>query len=327
MFILGIETSCDDTSAAVVEDGRIIKSNVISNQTLFHKEYGGIVPEIASRKHIENILPVVYAALKDAKVRAEDLSAVAVTFKPGLIGSLIVGVAAAKSLSYAWKLPLIGINHLEAHLYANFFEKLKYPEQHLALLVSGGHTMLVRINDQGQFSIVGGTVDDAAGEAFDKAAKLLGLGFPGGPIIESKAAKGDPEKIVFPQPMRDSGDFNFSFSGLKTALRNYLLRNPDYDLVDVCAGFQKSVVEILTFKTFRAVRDLHFKTAAIAGGVAANGALRSAFEREGKIRECRVVYPSPKLCTDNAAMVAGLAYHKLAEGIRHDMTLNAYPSF
>ncbi|OGB87097.1 tRNA (adenosine(37)-N6)-threonylcarbamoyltransferase complex transferase subunit TsaD [candidate division WOR-1 bacterium RIFCSPLOWO2_02_FULL_46_20] len=327
MIILAIETSCDETSAAVLKDGREVLSNVISSQIEFHKKYGGIVPELASRKHIEVINPIIQEALDKANVKFKDLGAVAVTHGPGLVGSLLVGICAAKAISYSLNIPLVGVNHLEAHIYANYLDqnpKLPF----ICLLVSGGHTMLVMVKDHGKYKVLGRTRDDAAGEAFDKVARFLKLGYPGGPIIDKLAKEGNPNAIKFTRPMIEDG-YDFSFSGIKTAVVNYYGKLSVVGsklLVDIAASFQQTVVEVLTTKTIRAAKDNKCETIALAGGVSANSGLRKALMEKGQEQGLVVHIPPLNLCTDNAAMVGCLAHYLLKQGKVSDLKLPAVAS-
>jgi len=320
MLILGIDTSCDDTAAAIVEDGRKIVSNIVSTQYEIHKKYGGIVPELASRRHIEMIWPVVDEAIKNAKISHTQISAIAVTIGPGLIGSLLVGACFAKSLSFTWNIPLIGINHLEGHIWSIFLEKEPiFP--FLSLIVSGGHTSLYRVNGPGDYKELGRTRDDAAGEAYDKVAKLLGLGYPGGPVIEKLSTNGNPHSISFPRA--DLGNtFDFSFSGLKTAVLYYLKKNPQTPKEDIAASFQEAVIDVLVNTTLRAAKKENIKRIVLSGGVAANNALRMAFDDMAKREGLEVYYPSKALCTDNAAMIAAAAHHHAINGNFANLSLN-----
>ena len=328
MKILGIDTSCDDTSVAIVEDGRSIQSNIISSQIELHKKYGGIVPELASRQHVELINYIIEEALQKADVNLTDLSAIAVTNRPGLIGALLVGVSAAKSLAYCCQLPLLGINHIEGHIYAPFMEHDQLTFPHLCLTVSGGHTLLVEVPEGWEnYHVLGSTQDDAAGEAYDKVAKYLGLGFPGGKIIDDLAKMGDETAITFPRPMLNSGNYQFSYSGIKTSVRNFVekaKKNQELPSVeDIAASFQAAAVEVLVAKTIRATREKGYRTITLTGGVAANSLLRKEMEIAGEEIGAKVFYPSIRLCTDNAAMIAGLAYQKYCQGQRDDFDLNA----
>lgn len=308
--ILGIETSCDETAAAVVAGARTVMSSVVSSQIDLHARYGGVVPEIASRAHLELMMPVVAEALLEARVDPGDLGAVGATYGPGLIGSLLIGVSAAKALALAWDLPFVAVNHLEAHLYATLLEEpdLEFPL--VVLLVSGGHTMLVRMDGPGHYQILGATLDDAAGEAFDKVARFLGLGYPGGPAIDALAMTGNSEAIRFPRAMLEDG-YDFSFSGLKTAVINWVRKHPDVDTADVAASFQQAVVDVLVAKSARAAAEVGAKGLCLGGGVAANSQLREAFLDACVAAGIRGFLPSRAMCTDNAAMVAAAAHHRL----------------
>ena len=342
MKILGIDTSCDETAAAVVADGKEVLSNVVASQIETHQEYGGIVPELASRKHIEAINYIVSRALAEANIAFKDLEAIAVTNRPGLIGALLVGVAAAKSLAYCHNLPLLGINHIEGHIYANYMVHHTLTFPHICLTVSGGHTLLVEVHEGWRYKVLGGTQDDAAGEVYDKVAKYLGLGFPGGKIIDDLAQKGDPSAIKFPRPMRNSGDYQFSFSGIKTSVRYFVEKarragilvgdeqkhtedaNPDTVTVeDVAASFQAAVVDVLTYKSIAAAKSTGAKTITLTGGVAANSALRASLKTAAVEIGAEVYYPPMNLCTDNGAMIAGIAYEKYRQGLRDGLSLNA----
>lgn len=328
-LVLAIETSCDETSVAVLRGERDVLANVVSSQAALHERYGGIVPELASRQHLKVINPALDEAIQKAGVTFWDLSAVAVTVGPGLIGSLVVGVAAAKALAAVLEVPLIGVNHLEAHLYANVLEDAEAAPPAVGLIVSGGHTLLVNMVDHGIYDLIGQTLDDAAGEAFDKVARYLGLGFPGGPEIDRFARQGDPRAIPFPRAMREEG-FDFSFSGLKTAVLNYVRRQRDLahdvSVEDVCASFQEAVVDVLVTKTVRAAAEHRVPAVFLSGGVAANSRLREALTAAGGERGVRVFAPSPALCTDNAAMVACCGYHRYRRGIRTPLDVNPDPN-
>ncbi|MDI3534776.1 MAG: tRNA N6-adenosine threonylcarbamoyltransferase [Thermosediminibacterales bacterium] len=328
--ILAVETSCDETSAAVVEDGRRVLSNIISSQIDLHKKFGGVVPELASRKHIESIIPVIHEALEQAEITFDDIQAIGVTIGPGLVGALLVGLSAAKALAYVRKLPLIGVNHIEGHIYANFLEHPELNPPFLALVVSGGHTELVYVKDYGRYELLGRTRDDAAGEAFDKTARALGLGYPGGPIIDELAKKGNADKIDFPRAYLENDSYDFSFSGVKTAVLNYInqkkQRGEKIDIHDVAASFQKAVVEVLVDKTIRAADDKKINTIVMAGGVAVNSALRVMMGNRAKEAGIKLYYPSPVYCTDNAAMIASAAYYQFLRGGQSDLYLNASAS-
>jgi N6-L-threonylcarbamoyladenine synthase len=324
MLILGIDTSCDDTSAAVVEDGTRIVSNVVSSQSDIHSKYGGIVPELASRKHIEMILPVVDEALLRAGVSLTDVAAVAVCHGPGLIGSLLVGCSFAKAACYAGKIPLVAVNHLEGHILASFLESPAPEFPFLSLVVSGGHTSLYIAEDFRTFRELGRTRDDAAGEAYDKVSKLLGLGYPGGPLIDSLAQKGDPRAIDFPRAYLPE-TFDFSFSGMKTAVLNFMKAkpSPSSELVnDIAASFQAAMVDVLVRKTEWAARKKWIRRVALSGGVAANSSLRKRMKEMGEEKEVEVFIPSAGLCTDNAAMVAAAGYHHFIAGDLAGLDLN-----
>lgn len=329
MKILAFETSCDETSCAVIEDGRHILSDVISSQVPIHKKFGGVVPEIASRHHIEDVLPVALEALKEADCTWEDMDAIAVTEGPGLVGALLVGVAAAKAAAWSLGKPLIAVNHMEGHIFANL---LQYPDlkpPFLSLVVSGGHTMLVIIEDYNTFKLLGQTRDDAAGEAFDKIARVMGYPYPGGPHIDRLAKEGNPEAIVFPMGLSHDKGFDFSFSGLKSAVINYLntaaMKKETISHEDVAASFQKAVVDVLVEKTMRALDLTGLKTVALAGGVAANSGLRAALEEACAKRQVRMCRPDPVLCTDNGAMIGCRAYYMAQAGDFAPMNLNADP--
>ncbi len=330
MHILGIETSCDETAAAVVTDGREIRSNIVASQIELHAKYGGIVPELASRQHVEAINYIVDQAMDEAGVRFDELTAIAVTNRPGLIGALLVGVAAAKSLAYCHNLPLLGINHVEGHIYANFMEHQALSFPHICLTVSGGHTLLVEVQEGWRYEILGTTQDDAAGEAYDKVAQYLGLGFPGGKVIDDLAKEGDSDAIRFPRPMLERDNYQFSFSGIKTAVRFFIEKARDAEtlpaVADIAASFQAAVVDVLVGKTVRAAKAKNAKAITLTGGVAANRQLRESMRRAGEEFGAEVYYPRIQLCTDNGAMIAGVAYQKYQEGLRDTLDLNAYAS-
>ena len=324
MKVLAIETSCDETAAAVVRDGREVLSSIVSSQVDIHSKYGGVVPEIASRKHVESIVPVILESLDKAHLHLDDMDGIAVTRGPGLIGSLLVGLSVAKSIAFAKKKPLVGINHLEGHVAAIFLSERAPAFPFVALVVSGGHTLVYLARDFQDFVLLGQTRDDAAGEAFDKAAKLLNIGYPGGVVIDRLAKSGNPEAITFPRPMRDSLDF--SFSGVKTALLTYTRkRGPitEEEIPDIVASYQEAIVDVLVEKTLRAATLNDIPRVVVVGGVAANSRLRHRFMEEGDKRVIDVFIPPPVLCTDNAAMIAVVGDHLLAKGKRDGHDLNA----
>ena len=329
-LILAIESSCDETAAAVVRNGREVLSNVISSQIDLHTLYGGVVPEIASRKHIERINQVIEEALSTAGVSLAQTDAVAVTYGPGLVGALLVGVAEAKAIAYAAGKPLVGVHHIEGHIAANFIEHPELEPPFLSLVVSGGHTHLVRVEDYGVFTILGRTRDDAAGEAFDKVARAIGLGYPGGPKIDRVAREGAPEAIAFPRTHIEDAPYDFSFSGLKSAVLNYIngcqMKGQEYRQADIAASFQKAVTDVLVGNAMRAVEEYHADRFAIAGGVAANSALRQAMKEACEERGVKLYYPSPVYCTDNAAMIGVAGYYEYRKGVRHGLDLNAIPN-
>lgn len=328
--ILAIETSCDETSAAVVEDGIYIRSNIVSSQVDLHRRFGGVVPEVASRRHLELINGVLAEALDEAGVSFSALDAVAVTYGPGLAGALLVGLAAAKALSFALEVPLIAVNHLEGHIYANFLAEPSLSFPLVCLVVSGGHTDLILLERHGSYRLVGKTRDDAAGEAFDKIARVLGLGYPGGPAIDRLAREGNPRAVRFPRAYLEEGTFDFSFSGLKTAVANYLQREKEREnplnSPDIAASFQEAVVEVLVEKTFQAAREFGARAVLVAGGVAANSRLRALLRERSLQLALPVFYPPPALCTDNAAMIGCAAYYKFMRGDFAPLTLNAVPN-
>lgn len=329
-LILAIESSCDETAASVVKNGRCVLSNIISSQIAIHTLYGGVVPEIASRKHIEKINQVVEAALKEADVTLDDIDAIGVTYGPGLVGALLVGVAEAKAIAYAKKKPLVGVHHIEGHVSANYIEHPDLEPPFLCEIISGGHTHLVIVKDYGSFEILGRTRDDAAGEAFDKVARAIGLGYPGGPKIDKLAKEGNPHAIDFPRAHMEDAPYDFSFSGVKSAVLNHLnkcrmIGEPIVE-ADIAASFQQAVVDVLVDNAIRAAKDYHMDRLAIAGGVASNGALRAAMEAACEKEGIRFYRPSPIFCTDNAAMIGVAAYYEYQKGTRRGWDLNAVPN-
>ena len=327
VYILAIESSCDETAASVVKNGREVCSNVISSQIALHTQYGGVVPEIASRKHIEKINQVIEAALSEADMALDDMTAIAVTYGPGLVGPLLVGVAEAKALAYAAGKPLIGVHHIEGHVSANFIENPDLEPPFVCLIVSGGHTHLVIVRDYGEFEIIGRTRDDAAGEAFDKVARAVGLGYPGGPKIDKAAREGDPHAMEFPRARVGDNPFDFSFSGLKSSVLNYInhakMTGERINVADLAASFQNAVVEVLVSRTVDAAGQYGFTKVAIAGGVASNTALREGMGEACRKAGLSLYYPSPILCTDNAAMIGAAAYYEYRNGARAGWDLNA----
>lgn len=330
VMILAIESSCDETAASVVKNGREVLSNVISSQIELHKLYGGVVPEIASRKHIEKINQVIEEALSEAKVTLDDIDAIGVTYGPGLVGALLVGVAEAKAIAYAKNLPLVGVHHIEGHISANFIENKELEPPFVCLVVSGGHTHLVCVKDYGKYEIIGRTRDDAAGEAFDKVARAIGLGYPGGPKIDKLSKEGNPDAIVFPKAHINDAPYDFSFSGVKSAVLNYIngckMKGEDYNRADIAASFQKAVTDVLVENAMRTVKEYGTSKFAIAGGVASNSTLRAAMKKACEERNVEFYYPSPIFCTDNAAMIGVAAYYEYLNGTRHGWDLNAVPN-
>ena len=324
---LGIETSCDETAAAVIQNGTTILSNVVLSQIDIHQKYGGVVPEIASRHHIEAIFPVINEALKEAQITLDDIEVIAVAYGPGLVGSLLVGVAAAKALAFAKNKPLVGVNHIEGHIYANFLTGQKVKPPLVCLTVSGGHTDLLLIPRLGEYKIIGRTRDDAAGEAFDKVARVLGLPYPGGPQIEKLAMGGSKEAIAFPRGLQEAGNFDFSFSGLKTFALNYLngakQKGETVELPDFAASFQWAIIDILTQKLMAAAELYQVEQVVLSGGVAANSTFREHVQNQAKERGLELLYPPVHLCTDNAAMIGSAGYFRYLVGKRSDYSLNA----
>ncbi len=330
MITLGIETSCDETAVAVVQDGFTVRSNLIAAQVHLHERFGGVVPEVAARAHVEALNPLLEEAVEAAAVDFSDLDGVAVTVGPGLVGALLVGMAAAKGLSLAAGVPLIGVNHLEGHYWANFLEHGTPQPPYVTLIVSGGHTMLAHVPEMHRHEVMGQTLDDAAGEAFDKVARLLGLGFPGGPAVDAMSVDGDPHAIAFPRAMEGSGDFDFSLSGLKTAVLRYVKAEKaagrDIHLPDLAASFQEAIVDVQVSKTVAAAKATGVPTVLLGGGVVANTRLRERLKAEGEAAGLQVLYPSLPLCTDNAAMIACLGAAKLARGERTSLDIAADPN-
>lgn len=330
ILILAIESSCDETAAAVVRNGREVLSNVIYSQIALHTVYGGVVPEIASRKHIEKINQVIEQALSEAGTELADITAIAVTYGPGLVGALLVGVSEAKAISFASGIPLVGVHHIEGHISANYIENKDLEPPFICLVVSGGHSHLVVVKDYGEYEIIGRTRDDAAGEAFDKVARAIGLGYPGGPKIDKVSKEGNPDAIRFPRAKVEDSLYDFSFSGLKSAVLNYLnsceMKNQEVNTADVAASFQKAVIDVLVEHSLEAVKEYGYKKFAIAGGVASNSSLRLAFEEECAKRNILFYHPSPIFCTDNAAMIGTAGYYEYCKGTRHGFDLNAVPN-
>lgn len=330
VYILGIESSCDETAASIVKNGREVLSNVISSQIDLHTLYGGVVPEIASRKHIEKINQVVEQALAEADMTMDQVTAIAVTYGPGLVGALLVGVSYAKSLAFALGKPLVGVHHIEGHISANYIDNKDLEPPFSCLVVSGGHTHLVVVKDYGEYEIVGATRDDAAGEAFDKVARAIGLGYPGGPKIDKLSKEGNPDAIAFPRAKVDGNAYDFSFSGLKSAVLNYLnsceMKGEEVVAADVAASFQKAVIDVLVDHAMMSARKNGFTKLAIAGGVASNSSLRAAFEKACADNGIAFYRPSPILCTDNAAMIASAGYYEYIKGTRSGWDLNAIPN-
>lgn len=330
IITLAIETSCDETSVSVLKNGRTVLSNTIYSQIDQHKKFGGVVPEVASRQHIEHINEVIGAAMQEAKVSFEELTHVGVTYGPGLVGALLVGLSAGKAIALARDIPLNGVNHIEGHIYANFIEHPSLEPPFIALIVSGGHTHLVYMSDYGDYEILGRTRDDAAGEAFDKVARTLGLGYPGGPLIDELAEKGNKEAIKFPRSYLEENSYDFSFSGLKSSVLNYInshkMKNESIVIEDVAASFQQAVIEVLVEKTLKCALEKNVHQVVLAGGVAANSGLRSNLIEKCKNHSIDVKFPSLVLCTDNAAMIGCVAYYEYIKGKRSSLDLNAVPN-
>lgn len=330
MLVLGIESSCDETAAAVVKDGREVLSNIINTQIELHKKFGGVVPEVASRRHIETVDAVIDEALEAANVTFEDIDAIAVTYGPGLVGALLVGVSAAKAMAFALNKPLVPVHHIKGHIMANFVAHKDLQPPFVCLVASGGHSHIVSVESYTGFEIMGRTRDDAAGEAFDKIARVLGLGYPGGPLIDALAKEGNPDAVQFPRVRMDKGSLDFSFSGVKTAVINYLHKieqnGGEYDKADIAASFQNAVTDVLCEHTIEAAKKKNSRIITLAGGVASNSALREKMTREAKKNKIEVLYPPPVLCTDNAVMIACAGYYGYLENDFADMTLNAVPS-
>ena len=330
VYILAIESSCDETAAAVVKNGRTVLSNVISSQIELHKLYGGVVPEIASRKHIEKINQVIEEALEQAGMTLEEMDAIGVTYGPGLVGALLVGVAEAKAIAYAAKKPLVGVHHIEGHISANYIENPELEPPFVCLVVSGGHTHLVVVDDYGKYQIIGRTRDDAAGEAFDKVARAIGLGYPGGPKIDRLSKEGNENAIKFPKARVEDSPYDFSFSGVKSAVLNYIngarMKGEPIVEADIAASFQKAVTDVLVEHSMEAVKDFGMDRFAIAGGVASNSTLRQAMKNACEKNGIKFYHPSPIFCTDNAAMIGAAAYYEYMAGVRHGWELNAVPN-
>ncbi|MBF8982937.1 tRNA (adenosine(37)-N6)-threonylcarbamoyltransferase complex transferase subunit TsaD [Lutibacter sp. B2] len=327
---LAIESSCDETAAAVLKDGREVLSNIISSQIDVHKKFGGVVPEVASRKHVENIDMVIQQAIDEAKVSLEDIDHIGVTYGPGLVGALLVGVSTAKAMAYALDIPLVGVNHIEGHICANYIQHPELKPPFLCLIVSGGHTHLAYVKDYGVYEILGRTRDDAVGEAFDKVARAMGLGYPGGPLIDQLSKIGDSKAIKFPRSYLEADSYDFSFSGIKSAVLNYLNSQKQKEMeiieADVAASFQVAVIEVLVTKAIKAAKEKHTDQIVLAGGVAANSGLREHLKKEAEKEGMHVLYPDIKLCTDNAAMIGCATFYDYIDGYKKDLYLNAIPN-
>lgn len=329
LISLAIETSCDETSAAVLKNGREVLSNIIMSQIDIHKKFGGVVPEVASRNHVKDINPVIIEALEKASIGFKDIDFVSVTYGPGLVGALLIGLSSAKALAYALDIPLVGVHHIEGHIAGNYIAHKNLEPPFICLVVSGGHTHLVKVEDYGKYEILGKTRDDAAGEAYDKVARSLGLGYPGGPLIDKLAKEGDKSAIKFPRTYLDDS-YDFSFSGLKSAVLNYLnsmkMKEEEINKADVAASFQEAVIEVLSNKAIRAAKEFSMTKIAIAGGVSANSALRERLTIMSKENNLEFYYPPMELCTDNAAMIGSAGYYEYIRGYKSDLNLNAKPS-
>ena len=330
MITLAIETSCDETSVAVIKNGREVLSNIISSQIEIHKEYGGVVPEIASRKHVENIDAIIEESLRTADVNFKDIDFISVTQGPGLVGALLVGLSSAKALAYALDIPIIGVNHIEGHISANYIAHPELKPPFACLIISGGHSYLIDVLDYNEFKLYGRTRDDAAGEAFDKVARALGLPYPGGPFIDKLALEGNPDAIDFPRVFLENNSYDFSFSGLKTAVLNYLnslaQKNIEPVIEDVAASFQQAVLDVMLEKAFRLVKETGRDKLVIAGGVAANQGLREMFEKQGKLDNIKIFYPPIELCTDNAAMIGSAGYYNFMDGKTSSLDMKVMPN-
>jgi N6-L-threonylcarbamoyladenine synthase len=330
IITLAIETSCDETSVAVLKNGREVLSNIISSQIDIHRKFGGVVPEVASRKHIENIDLIIQQALDDANITFDDIDLVGVTRGPGLVGALLVGISSAKAIAYAINKPIVGVNHIEGHICANYIDHKDLQPPFTCLVVSGGHTYLVYVNDYTDYELIGRTRDDAAGEAFDKVARALGLPYPGGPVIDKLSKEGKKDAIEFPRVYLEHSSYDFSFSGLKTAVLNYLnqakQKGEEIIVKDVAASFQQAVIEVLVEKSIRLAKEKNSDKIVIAGGVAANEGLRSLMEKRGNEENIKILYPSRVLCTDNAAMIGSAAYFNYIKGNVSDLYLNVVPN-
>lgn len=330
VITLAIESSCDETSVSVLKNGRTVLSNIVASQIQQHKKFGGVVPEVASRKHIENINEVIKEALEEADITFDDITHVAATYGPGLVGALLVGLSAAKAIAFAREIPFNGVNHIEGHIYANFIEHRELEPPFISLIVSGGHTHLVYMKDYGNYEVLGKTRDDAAGEAFDKVARALGLGYPGGPEIDKLAKLGNKDAINFPKAYLEEGSYDFSFSGLKSSVLNYLnsqkMKNNPIEVEDVAASFQQAVVEVLVEKTIACALEKNVKQITLAGGVAANSGLRELLKKKAEENGLNLKYPSLLLCTDNAAMIGCVGYYDYIRGYRSSLDLNGVPN-